>query len=359
MKLKVSKEELIKNVQNVYSAISSRVALPILANILIEAKKDTVKLTATNLDITIVSTFKNEVIEDGDITIPANLFFNIIKQLGKDIALSTKDNVLIIKSGKSQFKINCLPKEDFPKLPKLKSPQSINLEQKLLKTMLNKVSFSMSKDETRFVLNGVLFQFKDNKLTVVSTDGKRLSLTNTEIKSELENVKLIIPKTTISILSKILLEEGTIDISFSDKLILFELENLIIISNVIEGEFPNYEEVIPKENKDKITIDNTLLLPALKRASILTNEMSLSVKLSFSKNLLTITKNNGDIGEIEEKIDLDYDKESIDIAFNPYYLIDIIKVVDDKINIEITAPDKPAIVRKEDSVYLVLPMQLN
>jgi DNA polymerase III subunit beta len=362
MKLKILKNELIKNIQNVQNIISSRTSLPILANVLIEAENNEVKLTSTDLDIGISSSFKAETEEPGSITVPAKKFSDIIKELpDEDILITTmKNNSMSIKCGKCFFKILGLPKEDFPKLPEFEKDPHAVMEQAVLKKMLNMTCFSMSHDETRYILNGALFLFKSGQLSVVTTDGKRLSFIKKNTGKNTPDKTMIIPSKTIYELNRALGEEGQAQLTFSENQIKFNLDNITIISRLIEGEFPGYEQVIPAPAKEKIIIQREPLLLSVKRAALLTTQDSQSIKMEVLKNRLVISKTSPNIGEAKEELETIYKGQEITTGFNPSYLIDVLKVVPkDEIEIEISGPDKPAVIRVEDwYLYLVLPMQL-
>ena len=210
MKIKILKTELVKNIQNIQNVISSRSNLPILSNVLIEAEKNNIKLTSTDLDIGIISRFASEVDEVGAITIPAKRFSDIVKELpDEDILINTlKNNSMTIKCGKCFFKILGLPKEDFPKLPEFKDEPHIMIEQGVFKKMLAMTHFSISHDETRYVLNGALFLFKKNHLIIVATDGKRLSFIKRDIGKNVQNRSIIVPLKAIYELNRVLKDEG-------------------------------------------------------------------------------------------------------------------------------------------------------
>ncbi|NQT76016.1 MAG: DNA polymerase III subunit beta [Candidatus Omnitrophica bacterium] len=362
MKVKTLKNDLVKNIQNVQNVISSKSSLPILSNILIETGPGNIKLISTDLDIGISSMFTAEVEEVGALTVPAKRFNDIVRELpDEDILISTmKNNAMTIKCGKCFFKIMGLPKEDFPKLPEFEATPHVVMEQAVLKNMLSMTHFSMSHDETRYVLNGALFLFSAGQLIIVTTDGKRLSLVKKEISKDAPTKAIIVPSKTIYELNRVLGDTGDAKVTFSENQIRFELENITIISRLIEGEFPNYEQVIPKEAKEKIAIQREQVLLGVKRAALLTTQDSRSIKIDILKNKIVISKSNPNIGEAREEIETSYKGQEITVGFNPGYLIDVLKVAPkDDLEIEILGPDKPAVIRIEDwYVYLVLPMQL-
>lgn len=362
MKIKILKQVFLKNIQHVQNIISSKNSLPILSNILIEAEKNKVVLTSTDLNIGISSLLETEVEEEGSITIPAKRFNDIIKELpDEDISISTmKNNSMVIKCSKCFFKIIGLPKEEFPKLPEFKDEPSATLKQSVLKNMISMTNFSMSHDETRYVLNGALFLFKGKKLTIVTTDGKRLSLVKKDMEKDGLNKAIIIPSKTIYELNRILGEEGDVRIIFSENQVKFDLKNITIISRLIEGDFPNYEQVVPKEPQEKIMVQRGQFLDGIKRAALITTQDSQSVKFEILKNKIVVSKSSPNIGEVREEIDTVYRGHEITVGFNPNYIIDVLKVIpQDEIALEIFGSDKPAVIRIEDwLLYLALPMQL-
>ncbi len=367
MKIKTTKSVLVDAIQTVEGAVATKTTLPILSNVLIEAQKENIMFNATDLDIGIVYKDKAEIIEEGSITIPAKRFADIIRELPPgEVTINVRKNYnIIIDCESCSFRLIGLPKEEFPTIPKFQNKESIVLKQALLKKILKRVSFAMSKDETRYVLNGTLLMIKKNNLLLVATDGRRLALTENKVKLEMENKEVIIPIKTILELNKILKEEGDVRIVFSDNQVAFELEKTTIISRLIEGEFPNYEQVIPKERKEKIQIDKEHFLSAIKRASLFTSPDSQAIKLDVFKNKLVISKMTPDVGEAKEEIEIKYDGSELTAGFNPAYMLDVLKILSNETtNIELVDAEKPAVFREQMPeqdgfyVYIVLPMQI-
>lgn len=364
MKFKINKDQLLKVTQKVQNAISSKTTLPILSNILVETQKNALKITATDLDIGISSTIPINPELEGAITLPAKKFIDIIKELPDscDISISTKkNNIAIIQSGKIIFKIIGLPKEEFPQPPKFKNKSAITLPQGFLKNMISITAFAVSRDETRYVLNGVLFVIKNKTIKLVATDGRRLAVVERNLPAETDiNEKVIIPTKTIQELGRLLGEENNVKILFDENQVLFDLGDTFVISRLIEGEFPNYEQVIPKEIDEKVTVDKDMLLAATKRASILTNQDSLAIKMDISKDRIAISKNTPYMGEIKEELGASYKGKNISVGFNPNYIIEVLKTIDSgEVSLELADNDKPGVIRLgNEYVYVVLPMQI-
>ncbi|NQT06713.1 MAG: DNA polymerase III subunit beta [Candidatus Omnitrophica bacterium] len=362
MKIKIQKKSLLEAAQAVQSVVSVRNTLPILSNMLIETQKDKLKLITTDLDIAIICTINAAVSQEGATTVPAKRFTDIIKELPEgEITISAKkNNIITIDCASTYFKINSLPKEDFPKLPNYKNHESITLNQETLKNMLNMTSFAISHDETRYILNGILFELNKDKLTMVATDGRRLAYIEKKLDTKTQKErKMIVPAKTINELSKAL-TTGEVKMYFGENQTTFDTGNVVIISRLIEGEFPRYQQVIPKEQKSKLTVETGRFLAAAKRANLLTNQDSQAIKLDIFKDRVVISKNTPDVGEAREELEAEYKGGDLSIGFNPGYLIDALKNLDtEKIGFEVSAPDKPGVIRTEDNfIYVVLPMQL-
>jgi len=364
MKFQAKKDEFLKITQKVQNAISSKTTLPILSNILLEAHNKKLKITATDLDIGISSTIPIEAGEEGAITLPAKKFIDIIKELpdGENISIHTKkNNMAIIQSGKIVFKIIGLPKDEFPQPPKFKDKNFITVAQSFLKSMISITSFAVSRDETRYVLNGVLFIIKGNTIRLVATDGRRLAVIEKKLPPPLNVThRVIVPAKTIQELNRLLGDKGDVKILFDENQILFDLGDAIVISRLIEGEFPNYEQVIPKEIDEKLIVDKEALLSATKRASILTSQDSMAIKMDVSKDRMSISKNTPYMGEVREELGVSYKGKSVSVGFNPNYIIEVLKNIDSKeVALELMDTDRPGVLRLgNEYVYVVLPMQI-
>lgn len=357
MKIKVKRELLVKTVQTLENVISAKVTLPILTNILIETKKDKLRMVATDLKTRITITIPAEIKEEGSITIPANKFGEIVRNLsGEELNISVSNkNVVSIKSGKCQFKVTGLSTEEFPQLTIVNQKEVINLDQNILKEMLNLTAFAVSYDETKQVLTGVLFRVKDKKLRIVATDGRRLALIERKIDSKIEKEVIIPNKVVQELINN--LDKGTIKLIFGENQVYFEFDNIVLGSCLINGQFPNYEQAIPKSAKNDIVLNRNHLFDVIKRASLLTSIGSQSIKIDVDKDKLIFSKRS-ETSEMTEEIDVEHKLEAFSVGFNPGYLMEVLKNLPDKsINLEISSAENPAIIRKEGYIYIVLPMQ--
>lgn len=364
MKFNTTKEVLLKGIQNVQSAINAKSSLPILSNILMEATNDSIILIATDLDIGIVSTVAIKPSITGSVTVPAKKFSDIIKELPEDESISIsvkKNNFVNIDCGSNAFKIMGLPKDEFPQLPEIKNKDSITIEQPILKKLLRMTSFAISRDETRYILNGVLFVTKPSYIRLVATDGRRLAVV--EKKAQLPKTlerKFIVPTKAINELDKILGDSGEVKIFLGENQVFFDVGPTRLVSRLIEGEFPGYEQVIPKEIKEKVVVSRTLFLSAIKRVALFTNPDSMAVKIEVSRDKMVLSKSSPYLGEARVEMDVEYKGKDMAIGFNPDYLADVLKNVDkESVGLELADSEKPGTIRMgEEYTYVVLPMQL-
>ena len=368
MKIHTTKDNLLKGIQIVQNAVSSKNTLPILSHILIEAKKNEIRLTATDLEIGISMKVEGEVIEEGSFTVPARKFSEIVKELPSEASIHItlkKGQSVNIEAGKSFFKLMGLAREDFPQLPEVpsnsKSGELVKIPQKKMKSMIQLTSFAMSHDETRYILNGILFSFKDKTLKLVATDGRRLAIIQKDLP-ELGSLKkdVIIPMKTIQELNRNLGEDGDVTFYFKENQVLVNLGPIHITSRLIEGEYPNYEQVIPKKTKEEVSLNTQDFLQATRRASILTSQDSQSVKINIIKDRMIITKSTPELGEAREELEVDYKGGEFVIGFNPSFLIDVLKnVQEENVKFSFVDPEKPAVIKcGDDYTYIVLPMQV-
>ena len=365
MKIKILKEDLLNGLQTVQSVVSVKTTLPILMNILLKTSdKERIKLTATDLDSGISCLVKCEVLEEGSITIPAKKALDIVKELpDQPITITAKkNNMVTIECGRSFFKIIGLPETEFPELPSFKDCESIKIPQQLFKEMINMTCFAVSRDEARYILNGI-YLIIDNDIRMVATDGRRLACITRDFPQQKPETqkKVVIPGKTVNELIRTLTETGEVEILFSNNQIIFQLQDTVIISRLIEGEYPDYTQVIPKEVDNKINIDKEDFLSATRRAGLLTSKSSQAVSINMSKNKMIISKNSPELGEVKEEIDVKYPGNELNIGFNPSYITDVLKnIKEENITLELISPEKPGVIRTKDRyVYVVLPMQIN
>jgi DNA polymerase-3 subunit beta len=369
MKLTISKDQLLNGLQAVQNVVSNRTTLPILSNVLLRAQDNRLELTATDLDVTVACAVEAGVKTPGATTLPVKKLFDIGRELAsQEIELEVDDkNVAIIRAGSSYYRINGLAPEEFPPQPQLTEKKKITVSQEKLKSMLRRTAFAVSTDETRYVLNGILFNLKEHQLTLVATDGRRLALVDEDIEAGGDGPgEYIVPTKAITELNRLLEAKGEAEVKFTENQIALNLKdergfNILIISKLVDGNYPNYRQVIPAETKERITLGREEFLHALRRAEIMTSEKSNSVKLTFSKNNLAITANSPDVGEARETMAINYKGRELAIAFNPTYLMDPLKALEnDEIFLELNDELSPGVVKINGPfLYVIMPMRMN
>jgi DNA polymerase-3 subunit beta len=364
MKLSVSKEKLLEGLQTVQNVVSTRTTLPILSNVLLEAADGQLRLTTTDLDVGMRGAIEATIEKPGAATLPARRLFTIVRELPSAEILLEVDSksVASIRCGPSFFKIMGLPQEEFPPLPKFEDARTFTLRQKDLKDGLRKTAYAISTDETRYVLNGILFSFKDNKLTLVATDGRRLALVDIEIEfPRSDEIDIILPTKAVTELGRLVSEEGDIRMSVSENQVAFEVDGTLLVSKLIEGNYPNYRQVIPPEAKERITLERESFLNTVHRVSLLSSEKSNSVKLVFSKNNIDIIANTPEVGEARESLPVSYKGRDFSVAFNPEFLMAPLRnLPNDEVFLDLIDEMSPGVIKVQSPfLYVLMPMRIS
>ena len=365
MKLIIRKEALLDNLQKVLGPSTTKQNFPILNSILISTIDTRIKFITTDLDITIISLQEAEIITSGIVAVPMKRFISIIRELPPHkITLEKNKNNLFIRCENIEFKINTLNHEEFPKIQEEKGVSLVKIDPHKLEEMIRLTSFCVGYEDVNYILNGILFEINENKITLVATDGKRLSFIQKTLPSNQPEVKtkisFILPIKAITELYKLIKEkEEDIYLSTEENKIGFDFKDTQFIARPIEGEFIDYSQYIPKESKDKLVINRKELLFSLRRANILSTSEHLGVKLELKKNSVIVYKNTPQLGEVKEVIDALYSGAHLELGFNPNYITDVLKnLEEDEVAIEFLGADKPAVVKKEGYICLLLPMKL-
>ena len=372
MNFTVEKEVFLKGLSRVQGIVEKRNTIPILSNVLIEGNEGEIHITATDLEVGMKSSYPASIKTPGKITVSAKKIYEIIKELPeKEISFIAKDNCWIeIRCGKSLFNIVGLSAEEFPYFPKPEDENFININSSVLKGMIEKTFFSMSTDESKYNLNGIFFKTIEESekklLRMVATDGHRLAMIQREVKvNNIEQLKrgVIFPRKGLFELKKIT-DEGDFDIhvGFMDNNAVIKKDKTTVVMRLVDGEFPDYNRVIPKNNELKATIAQNIFLHALRRMSILSSEKSRGVKISLKKNVLEISSSNPELGDSREDMEIIYDGPEINIGFNARYLIDILQAQSsEKIILIIKDNISPGLIQSEgdaDFLAVVMPMRL-
>ena len=369
MKFNVNQQDLQKALNYCQGVIEKRSTLPILSNILLNASGSNLSITATDLDLIFIHQIKNvEVLEDGKTTTTSSIMYDIIRKFssGKKINLSLANgSKLQVESEKSIFNLNCISPSEFPITEENFNDNEFFIKSKKLLKLLNKCKFSVSNDETRHYLSGIFLhqtQVEDNFfLTAAATDSHRMSISKLRIEKKIDFEPVILPKKTIFQLCSLLEDyDGEVKISNLKTKIKFELNDSILISKLIDGKFPNYIQVIPKNNNKKLEIDLKLFLDSVDRVASVSLDKKDGVKFNLSKDTLNLSVNNTNSGDGKESLVVNFDHE-LDISFNSRYLIDVAAQLDgDKIEIFFNDTGSPALIKDPgdfDSIFVVMPMK--
>ena len=364
MKFSVSKDKLLEGLSIVQNVVSTRTTLPILSNVLLQASEGEIRLTTTDLDVGVRGSVEAQVERSGATTLPARRLFSIVRELpAAEIYVDVDSkNLASIRSGPSYFKILGLPEEEFPPLPRFDDAKIFTIAQKDLKDGLKKTSYAISTDETRYVLNGTLFSFKDNKLTLVATDGRRLALVDLELEfPRSQEIDVIVPTKAVTELQRLVKDEGDVKVSIGENQIAFEINQTLLVSKLIEGNYPNYRQVIPSEAKERVTLERETLLNAVRRVALLASEKSNSVKLSFSKGNIDIVATTPEVGEARESLAVMYKGREFSIAFNPEFLMAPLRNLStDEVYLDLIDEMSPGVIKIAGPfLYVLMPMRLN
>ena len=364
MKFSIVRSKFLDGLQKVQNVVSGKGALQILQNALIQAEGNQLCITTTDLDISERCFVECEVEQAGSTTLPIKRLANIIRELdeGKIMVEVNDENVATVQAGSSYFKIIGMSMRDFPPVPSPEGMFCYRIDQGVLREMLRKTSYAVSQDETRRVLNGVLMAFKDNKLTMVATDGRRLALVDHEVEFPPEaESEMILPTKAVSELMRILGGEGDIKVYVQKSQAVFEIGTTVVSSKLIDGVYPNYRQVIPSACEERVVIERDALLSALRRVSVVTTDKSNAMRLTFSANQLTISINTPDVGEGRDTVPVKYAGKEISIIFNPEYVMDPLKNIDeDEVFLELNDGGSPALLKcSVPFLYVLMPLRIN
>ena len=365
--LKASQDKILSTLQSVAGIVERRHTLPILANVLIRKSGSQIQFTTSDLEIQIRTTAEL----DGDegnfaATVGARKLIDILRSMPSDqtVSLESSQSKLILKGGKSRFTLQTLPAEDFPLVQEAANFGPIfSIPQKTLKALLAQVSFSMAVHDIRYYLNGILFVAEGKQLSLVATDGHRLAFSSATLDVEVPRQEVILPRKTVLEMQRLLSDkEGAIEMQFAGNQAKFSFEGMEFVTKLVEGKFPDYNRVIPKNHKNIITLGRATLLASLQRTAILTSEKFKGVRLNIEPGTLRVASNNAEQEEAIDELDIDYSGDAIEIGFNVTYLIDALANMDqDMVKIELADSNSSALLTIPDDVafkYVVMPMRI-
>lgn len=373
MKFRISRDQFAHGLSLATGILQSKATLPVLSNVLIDAtEKGEISLTMTNLDFALRLRLKAEIVKPGSTTLPVKRLQGIVRELPSvDVTMAMNNGNVTIESGSSKFRIATLPPDEFPKLPGITPTASASLDQADLSAMISLTNYAQSSDETRYILNGTHFDFAGDMLSLVATDGRRLARSMRPIGGKTKT-RVIMPARAVASLARFLHSGSKVKIDFGERAIVFHIDtdkseelglvgSLYFSSKLVEGNYPDYRAVIPKEPAQAVELEREHFLQCLHRAALVTSEKSNSVRVCFTKGQVELKASSPDFGEAHEVISLNYTGPDLDIAFNPGFLMDPLKAITkDKVTIEVRDAASPAVIKTDDSfLCVVMPVRLS
>jgi len=365
--LKATQDKVLSVLQSVAGIVERRHTLPILANVMIRKTGSALQLTTSDLEIQIRTTAEL----DGDAghfttTVGARKLIDILRTMPADqtVTLESSQSKLILKGGKSKFTLQTLPAEDFPLVQEAPNfGPKFSVPQKTLKALLGQVSFAMAVHDIRYYLNGILFVAEGKQLSLVATDGHRLAYASAALDVEVPKQEVILPRKTVLELQRLLSDaEGAIELQFASNQARFVFDGMEFVTKLVEGKFPDYNRVIPKNHKNSVTLGRAPLLASLQRTAILTSDKFKGVRLNLEPGTLRVASNNAEQEEAVDELDIDYSGDSIEIGFNVTYLIDVLSNMEqDMVRIELSDANSSALITVPDNPnfkYVVMPMRI-
>jgi len=371
MELVVRKNELLRELQLFQGIVERKNTIPILANVLIEAKGNEVRMLATDLEVALRSKCAASVAKGGSLTLPAKKLYEIVKAFAEtDVRIEEDKNGVKVSADKFDSRMQTLPREDFPTLPEATGVARASLPREALREMVAKTQFAITGEDTRYFLNGALFVLRTDSMSLVATDGHRLALVTVKREGDPaikpgEEVKVILPKKTLLELGKLLSEaDGDITYERGENHLFFEVGGRMLISRMIDGQFPAYERVIPKGNDKDIEFERERLTNAVKRVALLSNERSRAVKFEIDKGKVEVTSSSSEFGEAREQLAVDYQGNALAISFNAQYVLDFLNVVETDV-VSLSLKDEvsqavmtPVGAQGYDYTYVIMPMRI-
>ena len=366
MQLSITREDLLKPLQQIIGAVERRQTMPALSNLLLHGSDQGLCITATDLEVELVATLEIKPSDNGDTTIPARKLLDICRSLPEQakLEISSSNEKVKVSSERSRFLLATLPAEDFPTTDDLELDETVTISQSNLRSLIEKTAFAMAQQDVRYYLNGLLMELDAKQIKTVATDGHRLALSQINHKAGVDGVKqIIVPRKGVQELQRLLThEDDQITVSLGKNHIRVSLANLQFTSKLIDGRFPEYQRVLPEEEGNCATMDKALLKQALTRASILSNEKYKGIRLILDNNTLVIQAHNPEHEEAEDEMEISYTGDRLEVGFNVMYLLDVLNVLEsDEVEVFIKDANSSALIAspgKRESRYVVMPMRL-
>lgn len=366
MKISISREAILNPLQMVNSVIERRQTLPILSNVLLSVKDNTLSLTGTDLEVEIINHCHIDNGDEGDTTLPARKFLDICKALpeGANLEINIDQDRATLKSGRSRFSLSTLSANEFPGIDALIAPFEFSLPQRVLKKIIDQTQFCMAQQDVRYYLNGLMIELMNNKIIAVATDGHRLAFSQADVMLDTNDSRqVIIPRKAINEISRLLEDsDNEIKISLSENHIRINFDDIIFTSKLIDGKFPDYQQVIPQNSSNEVKSSRDNLYQAFNRTSVLSNEKYRGMRLQLSQNQLQATVHNPEQDEAEEVIEVSYSGDEFEIGFNVAYLLDALSAIkSDEVVMQLTDSNHSCLLFGSEDInskYVVMPMRL-
>ncbi len=365
MKIICKKNELIKGVNIALKAVSNKTTMPILECFLIRCENDTITFMANDMELGIETIVEGTIEEEGTIAVEARIFSEIVRRLpDNDITIQSENNQVIITCEKAKFNIGSRNIDEFPQLPSVDKKEKVSISQFSLKEIIKQTIFSVSDSDTNAMMTGELFEIRDNDFKVVSLDGHRISIRRIELKENYEHKKVIVPGKTLNDLTRIVGgdAEKNVDIYFSSNHLLFEFDQTKVVSRLIEGEYFKIEQMVSRDYQTKITVNKQVMLDCIDRATLLVKEGDKKPIVMYIDDEKMEMKMNTTVGAMDEIIEIEKEGKDIAIAFNPKFIIEALRVIDDEtVDIYMMNPKAPCIIKNEEEeyIYLILPVNFS
>jgi DNA polymerase-3 subunit beta len=367
MKFTVIKEAILKQLQLVVGVVERRQTLPILSNVLVKLEANHLAITGTDLEVEVLSHSNLEGVDykAGETTIPARKFLDICRSLPDKAVINVEceNNRAVISSGRSKFTLSTMPSTEFPNVDQGPGELTFDCTADQIKLLIDRTSFAMANQDVRYYLNGMLWEVTSGQLRAVATDGHRLAMTTLQLAIACDNkVQAILPRKGVVELSRLLAEEGGVEVMVGDNHIRIKGADFVFTSKLVDGAYPDYDRVLPKDGTLCITGEIDVLRQAFSRTAILSNEKYRGVRLAFSENLLMMSATNPEQEEAEEEVEVNYTGEPFEIGFNVNYILDVLNNLDgDTVSFTLSGANSSALLEgaaDKDSVYVIMPMRL-
>lgn len=362
MKFALAKEVFLDGLNQVVNVVSPKTTLPILSNVLMKTEEGYIRFVATDLDVCITGIVPANVIREGSITLPAKKLLSIIRELPDQevqVDVNTK-NQATVTCGRSEFKLNGLPTDEFPQLPSFEGALEYTVPQALVRDGIKRTEYAISTDTTRYVLNGISCSLKEGKITLVATDGRRLAMYEKELEfPESQQTEAIFPTKAVAELRRLLGDVGDVRIRFTHNQAAFEVNDTLLITKLIDGNYPNYRQVIPGDYNERVDLPAGTLLETVRRVSLLSADKNVNVKLTFSTDELDVTSTAEGVGEAQESMPIEYKGRQMGISFNPDFLMAPLKTMgDETITLYLIDEMSPGVIRcGGEFLYVLMPMR--